>query len=77
MFTAQLISSSGNLKKTPMLLRMRVSIYICVNRSCIAHTRADIYVVLVMRTHGQVQLVESFLFFFLGGGGGSKCSPPS
>ena len=73
MFTAQLISISGNLKKTPMLLRMRVStyiyIYMCVNRSRLAHTRADIYVVLVMRAHTQVQLVESFLFLFFFGGG--------
>ena len=35
--------------------------YVCVyvNTSCLAHTRTDIYVVLVMRMHRQAPLVES------------------
>ena len=41
-----------------------------VNRSCLAYTHADIFVVLVMHTHRQVPLVESG-----GAGGVSKCSP--
>ena len=37
---------------------------VCVSRSCLAHTRADMCGVLVMYTHKQVQLLYS------GGGGG-------
>ena len=42
------------------------------NKSCLARTRTDIYVVLVMHIHKQAALVESGA-----GGGVSKCSPPT
>ena len=37
----------------------KMKAYMCVNRSCLAHTCADMYVVLVMYTQRQVQFVES------------------
>ena len=37
-----------------------VCVCVCVSRSCLAHTRADMYGGLVMYTHKQIQLVDSW-----------------
>ena len=66
----QLISSF----RQPPMTKVYIYIYlyryvcVCVSRSCLAHTRADMYGGLVMKTHKQVQLVDSEK----GGGLGKK-----